>query len=62
MSAAAVCIVQIIYTHRVKHFQEDSEGNPSALLLPALLDTKVRSAHQYPLPAFPAVWVGWVDA
>ena len=40
--SAAACLVQVIYTHRIKHFQDESEGDPSALLIPALLDAKVR--------------------
>ncbi len=40
--SAGACLVQIVYSHRAKQFQEDSGGDPSALLIPALLDTKVR--------------------
>ena len=42
VGSAGACLVQIVYSHRVKQFEEDSEGDPSALLLPALFDTKVR--------------------
>lgn len=38
---AEVNIVQVVYTHRVKHFQDEAKGDPSALLIPALLDSKV---------------------
>ena len=40
---AGTCLVQIVYSHRVKQFQDESGGDPSALLIPALLDTKVCS-------------------
>lgn len=42
--SAGACLLQIVYSHRVKQFQEDSGGDPSALLIPALLDTKVRQS------------------
>ena len=38
---AEVNIVLVVYTHRVKQFQEESGGDPSALLIPALLDNQV---------------------
>ncbi|KAA6422267.1 MAG: hypothetical protein FRX49_07737 [Trebouxia sp. A1-2] len=38
--STGACLVQIVYSHRVKQFQEESGGDPSALLIPALLDTK----------------------
>ncbi|KAL0042321.1 hypothetical protein WJX77_009031 [Trebouxia sp. C0004] len=38
--SAGAFLVQIVYSHRVKQFQEDSGGDPSALLIPVLLDTK----------------------
>jgi hypothetical protein len=44
VGSAGSCLVQIVYSHRVKQFQEDSGGDPSALLIPALLDTKVRQS------------------
>lgn len=42
VGSAGACLVQIVYSHRVKQFEEDSGGDPSALLIPALFDTKVR--------------------
>lgn len=38
---AEVNIVLVVYTHRVKQFQEESGGDPTALLIPALLNGKV---------------------
>ena len=34
-------IVLVVYAHRVKQFQEESGGDPSAVLIPALLDKTV---------------------
>lgn len=38
---AGMAVVNMVYTHRVKDFQEQSEGEPSALLIPALLYQQV---------------------
>ena len=35
---AEVNIVLVVYAHRVKQFQEESGGDPSVLLIPALFD------------------------
>lgn len=59
---AEVNIVQVVYTHRVKQFQDESNGDPSALLIPALLDSKVSffstlvlDPHSQPLSSNPGL-------
>lgn len=45
---AGMGLVNMVYTHRLKQFQDHSEGDPSALLIPALLDKQVRAFHPRP--------------
>lgn len=45
---AEVNIVLVVFTHRVKQFQEESGGDPSTLLIPALLNAKVQLSPSMP--------------